>query len=134
VALAVGYALEWPPILHTTLGFAMAWGGFPVLVGFWGQTETISIGSILVAAAATLLSMVQRTLSTPARFVRRKTESAEARFTLTDAEVLRPIEDWPEEKWDEARLLATWEKPLRLLAWSMVTLATGLLLARLFNN
>jgi hypothetical protein len=34
------------------------------------------------------------------------------------------------EIWDEAQVLATWEGPLRLLAWSMVALAAGLILAR----
>ncbi|HEX5695730.1 MAG TPA: hypothetical protein VFZ15_05055, partial [Acidimicrobiia bacterium] len=31
ILLAVGYALEWP-VLHTDLGFGLAWGAFPLLV------------------------------------------------------------------------------------------------------
>jgi hypothetical protein len=61
--------------------------------------------------------------STPtlARLIRRQTTEAEVR--------LRTGEDT--ERWDEERLLDTWERPLRLLAWAMVTLAGGLLIGRL---
>ena len=118
--LATGYALERPGWLHTTTGFALAWGGFPALVGFWAQTETISLSALLLAAAASLVSAAQRVLSTPARHVRRRVERAEMRLERVDAV----------EVWDEARILSTWERPLRLLAWSMVVLAAGLVLAR----
>jgi hypothetical protein len=120
VVLASGYALERPRALHTTLGFALAWGGFPVLVGYWAQAQTITIGAVAVAGAATLISMAQRTLSTPARYLRRNTESAEM--------VL--FRDNHEERWNDERILTTWERPLRLLAWAMVTLAVGMLVAR----
>ena len=121
VLLASGYGLEKPAALHTSLGFALAWGGFPVLVGFWAQTLTMTIGAVMVAGAATLISMVQRTLSTPARYVRRNTEKAE--MTLYQGE--------SEEKWEEEKILATWERPLRLLAWFMVALAVGMLATKL---
>jgi hypothetical protein len=117
VVLAVGYALEWP-VLHTDPGFALAWGGFPVLVGYWAQTRSISAAVVVVAAAATLLSLVQRTLSTPARFVRRRTERAVVSFDGAP-------------QWERADLLRTWETPLRLLAATAVALAIGLLLTHL---
>ncbi len=114
---AVGYPLEWPAFLHTDLGFAVAWGAFPVLVGYWVQTESVSLGAVIVAGFATLLSLAQRSLSTPARFVRRETTAADARFDTA--------------AWDRTRLLATWEVPLRWLAWAVVALAAGLLVARI---
>jgi len=120
VVLAAGYALERPRVLHTTLGFALAWGGFPVLVGYWAQARTITIGAAAVAAAATLISMTQRTLSTPARYLRRNTESAEMIISRGQHE----------ERWNDERILATWERPLRLLALAMVTLAVGLVVSR----
>ena len=120
VALAAGYALERPRLLHTTLGFAAAWGGFPVLVGYWAQARNLTIGAVAVAGAATLISMAQRALSTPARYLRRQTDSAEMII----------LRDQDEERWNDERILATWERPLRLLAWAMVTLAVGLLAAR----
>ena len=119
--LAMGYALEWPGWLHTTTGFSLAWGAFPVLVGYWAQTESISLGALAVAGAATLLSAAQRTLSSPARQIRRRVDRAELRATSGEA-----TEIWPEE-----RVLATWERPLRLLAWAMVALAVGLVLTKL---
>lgn len=124
VVLAAGYALERPRALHTTLGFGLAWGGFPVLVGYWAQARTITIGAVAVAGAATLISMAQRTLSTPARYLRRNTESAEMILFRDDHE----------ERWNDERILTTWERPLRLLAWAMVTLSVGMLAARVFAS
>jgi hypothetical protein len=117
ILLAVGYALEWP-VLHTDLGFGLAWGSFPLLVGFWAQTQTLTPAVLAMAVMACLLSLAQRALSTPARFVRRKTEEASAVFDEDRA-------------WDRRELLATWERPLRLLTWTIVALAVGLLLSHL---
>jgi hypothetical protein len=120
VGLAAGYALERPALLHTPLGFAVAWGGFPVLVGYWAQAQIMSPGALAVAGAATLVSLTQRTLSTPARYLRRNVDRAELLLH-------RPESD---DVWDEKQILATWERPLRLLAWAMVSLAVGMLAAR----
>lgn len=117
VMLAAGYALEWPRWLHSMVGFAVAWGAFPVLVGYWAQTESFSFAVAVVAAAAVVLSMSQRALSTPARHVRRKVTDATAQIG--------------EARWDRPTLLATWERPLQLLALAHVLLATGLLLTHL---
>jgi hypothetical protein len=119
--LAMGYTLEWHRLLHTDLTFGLAWGGFPVLVGHWAQTEQVSLAALVIALAATLLSLAQRTLSKPARFVRRNALDASVTF-----EGPAGIERWPRN-----RLLATWELPLKLLSAAAVTLATGLLVMRL---
>lgn len=115
IALAAGYALEWPVGLHSMAGFAATWGAFPLLVGYWAQAETISAAAIAAAVAAAAIAVAQRRLSTPARFVRR--ETATARATFDDGAV-----------WDRAALLATWESALRALAWAMPALALALLL------
>jgi hypothetical protein len=117
ILLAVGYALEWP-VLHTDLGFGLAWGSFPLLVGFWAQTQTLTLPVLVMAVMACLLSLAQRALSTPARFVRRRAVEASALFD-------------GDRSWDRARLLDTWERPLRLLTWTTVALALGLLLTHL---
>ncbi len=117
VLLAAAYALEWSHRLHSTVGFAVAWGAFPVLVGYWAQTESLSPAVVVVAAAATVLSMSQRLLSTPARHVRRVAPDATAEIG--------------EDRWDRSTLLATWERPLQLLALAHVLLAIGLLLTHL---
>jgi len=121
VFLAAGYALEWHRFLHSDLSFALAWGGFPILVGYWAQTERIAVAPLLVALAAILLSLAQRSLSTSARRVRRR---------ATDALALLDGPDGT-ERWTRDRLLATWEDPLKLLAGAAVTLAVALLLLRL---
>jgi hypothetical protein len=117
VLLAIGYPLEVPGWLHTDLGFGLSWGGFPVLVGYWAQTQRLSAPAVVLAAVATLISMAQRFLSTPARFVRRRTDEAGASFNLGTQR----------EQWSQDRLLDTWERPLKLLGWAMTLLALALL-------
>lgn len=117
VLLAAAYALEWSRWVHSPVGFAVAWGGFPVLVGYWAQTESLSLAAVVVAAAAIVLSMAQQALSTPARHVRRRVTGATVEFG--------------DSRWDRSMLLATWERPLQLLAFAHVLLAIGLLLTHL---
>ena len=117
VLLAAAYALEWSRRVHSTIGFALAWGAFPVLVGYWAQTESLSLGVAIVAVAAAVFSMSQRALSTPARHVRRMVTDATAQVGKA--------------RWDRSTLLATWEHPLQLLALAHVMLAIGLLLTHL---
>jgi hypothetical protein len=114
ILLAAGYALEWSSLLHSDVGFALAWGSFPLLVGYWAQVERLSMSAVLAALAAGFLAMAQRRLSTPARFVRRQTESSAVAF---DAD----------RSWDRARLLSSWEAPMRALVWAMPLLAIALL-------
>ncbi|CAN5741786.1 MAG: hypothetical protein H0T94_14185 [Acidimicrobiia bacterium] len=120
IALATGYAFEWPHFLHTPLGFALAWGAFPTLVGYWAQTQTVGLGALMVAAAMTLLSLTQRALSTPARRLRRAFDQAE--LTLQGGSST--------ETWDQTKVLATWEVPLKLLSGAVIALAIALLLVR----
>lgn len=120
IALAAGYAFEVPRPLHTPLGFALAWGAFPVLVGYWAQTRTIGLAAVFMAAAMTLLSLAQRALSIPARKLRRTVERAE--LTMQSGSV--------RETWDEDQMLDTWERPLKFLATAVVVLALALLLAK----
>lgn len=115
LVLAAAYALEWSSAVRSPLGFGLAWGSFPVLVGYWAQTESVSVGSVVLAAGALVLSMVQRRLSTPARQIRR--HDADIGVTVSG------------ESWSRSDLLATWETPLRLLAAAHVLLAVALLLS-----
>ncbi|MSP93610.1 MAG: hypothetical protein EXR79_17760 [Myxococcales bacterium] len=120
IALACAYTLEWAKRLHSDLGFALAWGAFPVVVGCWAQAETLTLALAPVAVGAALLSLAQRGLSTPARFVRRATVGASVSFELRQGSAA----------WSREQLLATWERPLQLLAGAVVALAVGLLAAR----
>jgi hypothetical protein len=119
MVIATAYCLEWAPALHTVVGFGLAWGAFPVLAGYWAQATSLSAAAVIAALAATLLSMTQRTLSTPARFVRRSSGGTTVHF---EADV---------SGWDGDRLLRTWERPLQLLGASVVVLAVAMLVAHL---
>jgi hypothetical protein len=118
--LALGYNLElFGGRIHTDLGFAAAWGAFPVLTAYVAQTGTLGAAAVVVAGAALLLSLAQRALSTPARTLRRRTRTVVGRIELTDGHTVAV---------DTAVLLAPLERALRCCSWAMVTLAVGLLL------
>ena len=109
-------------IVHTTAGFAAAWGAFPVLTGYLAQTSGLALAPVLAAGAAFGLSCAQRALSTPARMVRRSARSVEGSLTLADGTVVAI---------DERTLLRPLEAALRAMSWAMVALATALAVARL---
>ncbi len=109
--------------VHTDVGFALAWGAFPLLTAYVAQAATVDVAAVLGAAAAFALSYAQRSLSTPARRLRRKVQRVEGTLTLADGSV---------ESLDEAALLAPLERALHALAWSMVALAAALVVARLY--
>ncbi len=120
--LAVTYSLEWfGGVLHSDLGFALVWGAFPIIVGYWVQADSLSVAVVGLAIVAELLSLVQRSLSTSARFVRRRATRSEATFDLDDGVV----------EWDQHELLRSWETPLTLMSVAMVLLAVSMLLLRL---
>ncbi len=121
--LVVAYNAElFGGIVHTDAGFAAAWGTFPLLTSYVAQTGALSAGSVLAGAAAFGLSAAQRSLSTPARLVRRRSTSVTGRITLADGEVLAI---------DADRLLGPLERALRAMSWSVVLLAAALAVARL---
>ena len=109
-------------IVHSDAGFAAAWGAFPVLTAYVAQAGTLRLAPALAAVGAFALSWAQRSLSTPARFLRRSVRSVEGTLTLADG-TLRHL--------DDRFLLAPLERALRAMSWGVVTVATGLALARL---
>ena len=121
--LVASYNLEWfGGAIHTDVGFALAWGSFPVLVAYVAQTGTLAPAPLLAAAAAFFISAAQRHLSTPARLIRRRATTIEGAISLTNGETI-PI--------DDRFVLKPLETALRSLSWGMVFLATGLAIARL---
>jgi hypothetical protein len=121
-ALVVLYSLELlGGLIHNDLGFALAWGGFPVLTASFAENHSVPIAAVLLAVAATLLSAAQRALSTPARTLRRRTALVEGRVVRSNG---------AEEILDRDAILAPLEQALRYLAWATVALAAGLLVAR----
>jgi hypothetical protein len=58
--------------LHTDWGFALAWGAFPALTGYFVEAQTLRFEAVAAAAYAFALSLAQRALSTPVRRARRE--------------------------------------------------------------
>jgi hypothetical protein len=121
--LVVGYNLElFGGRLHTDVGFALAWGAFPLLTGYFAQAERLGLAALLGGAATFGLSYAQRALSGPARLLRRRVTRVEGTFAMDDGTV-RDLSD--------RVLLEPLERALRALSWSMVALAVALAVARI---
>ena len=107
--------------VHTDLGFALAWGAFPLLTAYVAQTGTLRLEAALAAVWATLLSLAQRRLSSPVRRLRRDVVSVEGRLVLADG---------AHEPLERETFTAPAENALRLLAASAVLLAAALVALR----
>jgi hypothetical protein len=108
--------------LHNDLTFAAAWGGFPVLTAYVAETGTMAVAPLLAALAASLLSLAQRRLSTPARMLRRRALEVRGSVTLADGTTMAL---------DRKALLRPLEQTLRAMSWSIVLFATAFAIARL---
>jgi hypothetical protein len=107
--------------VHTDLGFALAWGAFPVLTAFVAQTGTLRIAALLAAAWATVLSLAQRRLSTPVRRLRRRVATVDGALVLPDGS-RTPL--------GKEELTGPAEAALELLAAASVLLAAVLVALR----
>jgi hypothetical protein len=108
--LVVAYNLElFGGAFHSDLWFALAWGAFPLLTGYFVVAEELTPEAGLAGLFALLTSLAQRALSTEVRAIRRSGE-----FDTTTAK----------------SLLFGRETALRALAAAMVSLAAALLVIR----
>jgi hypothetical protein len=107
---------------HNSGGFALAWGAFPLLTGYFACAGTITWGALLAACYAALTSYVQRVLSTPVRHVRRRVAAVAGTIELRDG---------GREPVTRETLAGTQERSLQLLAAANVSLAAALLVFRL---
>jgi hypothetical protein len=120
--LALAYNLELlGGRFHTDAWFALAWGAFPALTGFWVCALRVEVPGLLVAAACFMLSLAQRRLSTPVRELRRRTLALSGEQRLADGSVV---------ELSAARLAAPLDGALRALALALVLLAAGLVVLR----
>lgn len=101
--IAPAYNLELA--LHSNAGFALCWGAFPVLTGYFVEAQTLRPEAVAAAGYAFALSLAQRSLSTPVRRARR------AEGTTAGIEPL--------------------ERALRALTWASVAVAVAVVAARL---
>ena len=119
VTAVIVYNLEWfGGRLHSDLGFALCWGAFPALVGYWANAERLDVTAVLLALACLVFSMVQRRLSNHVRTVRRRTLEVDGTMRLDGGEVqaLSPLS-----------LLSPAEPALRLMTFAVVLLAIAML-------
>ena len=119
ILLVAAYGLEINPV-HTDLGFALAWGSFPVLATAYalgappGPTGIAAIG-------AALLSLAQRRLSTPVRALRRRVVDVRGQMRYRDGST---------QDVNKQTVLSPPESALRLLWLSIGLLGSGVLAAR----
>ena len=120
--LVVAYNLEvFGGVVHSDLWFALAWGAFPALTAFFAQTASVTLASVVLAAACAALSAAQRTLSTPVRRLRRSVAAVQGEVTLRDG---------TKEPLDEDALRHGPESALRWLSLAMPLIAAAALIAR----
>ena len=118
-ALVLGYAFE-APLVHSDVGFALAWGAFPTLTLAYA-TGAAPLAAAAVAAGTAFLSLAQRRLSTRVRGIRRRATSVAGEVRYRDGS---------RESIDARSLIAAPEAGLRLLWPAIGLLALGALLAR----
>ena len=121
--IVVAYNLGlWHDRFHNDFWLAFSWGAFPVLTAYWVNALRFDFAVLFVAVACFLVTLVQRTLSTPVRTVRRKALRVEGFIEQTNGERIIL---------DSKSIIAAPERALFLLAISSVILASGLLVFRL---
>ncbi len=122
-ALVVAYNAElFGGIVHTDVGFAVAWGAFPLVTAYVAQADGLDLAAVVGGVSAFTLSYAQRSLSQPARELRRQVDEVNGSITLADGTV-RPL--------DEPMLRAPLERALKAMSCGLVALATALAIARL---
>jgi hypothetical protein len=121
--IACAYNLEWfGGRFHSDVWFAFAWGAFPALVASWANALRFTAEGVLVAAACFALSAAQRTLSTPVRDLRRRTQRVQGTIERTDGTTV-PV--------DASTLRAAPESALGWLSLAMPLLAAGAVVGKL---
>jgi demethylmenaquinone methyltransferase/2-methoxy-6-polyprenyl-1,4-benzoquinol methylase len=119
VLLVAAYGFEIAPF-HSDLGFALAWGAFPVVATAYAVGAP-PLATGLAALGAALLSLAQRRLSTPVRALRRRALAVTGQVSYRDGST-QPI--------DAPTLIAVPEGALRLLWPAAVLMSAGVLGAR----
>jgi hypothetical protein len=108
---------------HGDLWFAIGWGAFPALTGYFANAERIALPGVLIALGCTALSVAQRRLSSPARELRRRTSSLSG---------MRVSVDGRTEELSLPGLLAPLDGALAALSLGVVVTACALVAARLY--
>ena len=121
--LVFAYNLEWfGGAFHSDTWFALAWGAFPLLATYVAVAEKLTVEAVLAAVFAAFLSLAQRRLSTPVRFMRRRVAGVSGTIERRDGTA---------EQITSELLTAAPEGALRALTLAVTALAVSLLVLRL---
>jgi hypothetical protein len=121
--LVCAYNLElFSGLFHSDRWFALAWGAFPLLTGYFAEAQKLTVEALLAAAFATWLSSAQRSLSTQVRWARRSVTAVQGALELADG-TREPV--------TRTTLMRAPELALRALTASVTALAAALLVLRL---
>ncbi|HEX4563340.1 MAG TPA: hypothetical protein VH115_02700 [Solirubrobacteraceae bacterium] len=107
---------------HSDAWFAVGWGAFPALTGYFVNARSISLTAVFVAAGCYAMSVAQRSLSTPARELRRRTVAVRGE---------RERGDGTREPITRESMLAPLDGALGAMSVAIVVLAASLLAARI---
>jgi hypothetical protein len=119
---APAYNLEWfRGRFHTDFWFAVAWGVFPFVTGYYASAERFEVSVLFGVGAAFALSLAQRTLSRRVRTMRRQVRAIEGRVVYADGTV---------EDIDRRWAIDAEERALMLMACAINAFALATLLAR----
>jgi hypothetical protein len=120
--IVVAYNLElFNGRFHSDRWFALAWGAFPAVTAFWANGLRVTVTGVAVGGACYYLSVAQRTLSTPVRALRRRTDAVSGEVRRADGSV---------EAIDADYLRSAPEGALRAMSVAIPLLATAWVLAR----
>ncbi len=107
---------------HSDLWFAIGWGAFPALTGYFANAEKIALPGLLIACGCLAMSIAQRRLSAPARELRRRTRAVRG---------VRLRSDGSSEELSLAGLLAPLDGALAALSLAVVVTACAVVASRL---
>ncbi len=108
--------------VHGDVWFALAWGAFPLLTGYFTVARELTWTAALGGIFAFALSLAQRQLSTQVRDVRRRVVRVSGTIERRDGSL---------EQISTGTLIAAKEGALRALAVATVALAVALVVMRL---
>ena len=107
---------------HNAIWFALAWGAFPALTGYFAMAEKIRPEGVLAAVYAFLLSLAQHRLSREVRMVRRHATEVTGTIVLANG---------GREEIGPETLLRAPEGALQILTGATTALALALVLLHL---
>jgi hypothetical protein len=120
--IVVVYNLEsFGGVFHSDFWFALAWGAFPLLTGYFAAAESTSAVAVVGAVFAFALSLAQRVLSTQVREMRRRIVRIEGTMERTDGTAAELTAE---------TVMGPAERALRILSVAVIALAAALVMMR----